>query len=349
MNIAFTICSNNYLAQATVWAESLIAHSQDCIPFIGLCDERSDDIDYSNFPCELIDSDQIGIENFDELWKKYNIVELNTSVKASFFKYLIQKFPEATFIYYFDPDTKIFASLFVFDAKFGHEFDVLLTPHIIKPLILDEKCPGENMFLNNGIYNLGFLGLRVNSAIVGEFLKWWEERTLKIGFDDVKRGLFVDQLWLNLVPIYFDRVKILKEMGFNAAPWNIHERLNISKKDNAVYVMPDGSDLIFYHFSNYKYSIPEVLSSSYNRVKFCDSAVVREMYSNYYKQLIKNGISHFSTIQCMYTIRRRNWFDSNNKNNINIKNLKKVLKNIIPPIFIKLYWWATRLLKNVTK
>ena len=166
MNIAFTICSNNYLAQAKVLIESLLRHSTNLKIYIGLCDEKNNSIDYSQFPCEIIEIKNIGIENFDKLWEKYNIVELNTSVKPSLFKYLIKQNPEAHFIYYFDPDIELFNSLEYLNQEFENNFDVLLTPHILSPISLDNKTPGENIFLNFSYKQLHNITLPVIASII---------------------------------------------------------------------------------------------------------------------------------------------------------------------------------------
>ena len=85
MKIAFTICSNNYLAQAKILCDSLLENNPNYKVVIGLCDELSDSIDYSFFNnIEIINVSKIDIFCFEEIIKKYNIIELNTSIKPSF-------------------------------------------------------------------------------------------------------------------------------------------------------------------------------------------------------------------------------------------------------------------------
>ncbi|MDQ8015272.1 MAG: glycosyltransferase, partial [Flavobacterium nitrogenifigens] len=200
MKIAFTICSNNYLAQAKILEYSLLEKNSDYKFIIGLCDEFSEDIDYSFLEnIEIIPASQFGIYCFDEIIKKYDIVELNTSIKASFFKYLISKYENLETIIYFDPDIQIFNKLSLLE-KYLKEYDILLTPHILNPIGVDDFSPAESSFLNYGIYNLGFLALNPKSQNARDLLDWWEDKTLKIGFSQVSNGLFVDQLWINLVP-----------------------------------------------------------------------------------------------------------------------------------------------------
>jgi len=330
MKIAFTICSNNYLAQAKILGDSLLDKNSDYKFIIGLCDEISEDIDYSFFEnTEIIPASQFGIYCFDEIIEKYDIVELNTSIKASFFKYLISKYENLETIIYFDPDIQIFNKLSLLE-KYLEEDDVLLTPHILNPIGVDDFSPGESSFLNYGIYNLGFLALNPKSQNVRDLLDWWEDKTLKIGFSRVSNGLFVDQLWINLVPIFFNKVKVLHEYGFNAAPWNLHER-NLIVKTNDEFIMTDNSKLVFYHFSSYNYTKPEVFSKHYDRYNSVTlSKEVYKLYSQYHYKLIQNRIDFFSKIKCFYS-------KEEVKVVVKKKSLLKVLiYNIVPPFIIKL-------------
>lgn len=296
MKLAFTICSNNYLAQAKILGDSLLEYNPDYKIIIGLCDKLSDEIDYSFFRnIEIIPVSQINIYCFNEIIEKYDIVELNTSVKPSFFKYFINKYFDLEAIIYFDPDIQIFNDLSLIE-KYLENDDILLTPHIFRPIALDALLPTENLFLNYGIYNLGFLALNPRSDNVIDFLNWWEERTLKIGYNRVCEGLFVDQLWVNLVPIFFNKTRILLNYGCNVAPWNLHER-QLHTSAEKKYVMMDETALYFYHFSSYSYINPTVLSKYYNRYSASDaSPTVLVLYKQYHEKLIDNKVDFFSNI-----------------------------------------------------
>ncbi len=104
MNIAFTICSNNYLAQAKTLGDSFLDHHPDVKFIIGLVDRFDKSFDYSFFSrFEIIPVEDIQINNFDELTAKYNIVELNTAVKPSYIHYIFQNY-QADKLIYLDPD-----------------------------------------------------------------------------------------------------------------------------------------------------------------------------------------------------------------------------------------------------
>ncbi|MEZ4781130.1 MAG: hypothetical protein R2816_06025 [Flavobacteriaceae bacterium] len=329
--LAFTICSNNYLAQAKTLADSLINYSPEYKIVVGLVDELSDEIDYNFFlPHEIVLAKDIGIENFESLFKKYNIIELNTCIKASFFKYIFERFKDLDFTYYFDPDLMFFDSLNKLDKKFT-DFDILLTPHINTPIPLDDSYPHENLFLNYGIFNLGFIGLKRSKNSI-KFLDWWEERTLNFGYINIKEGYFVDQLWINHVPLFFDKVKVLTDYGYNAAPWNLHERSNIKMK-NEKYYMDDSSILTFFHFSAYNYKTPDVISKCYYRYSFDNCPDLKPLFLDYHKKLIQNNIEKISTISCYYIDKKENTPVQNNKLK---KRFNLKLSTFLRELFIKI-------------
>jgi len=203
--IAFTICSNNYLGQAQTLANSILEYNPDYKVLIFLVDKLSSNIDYDFFiPHQIIPVDRIGINNFDDLWKKYDIVELNTCLKASAFKYIFKNY-QTDYTFYFDPDIMLFDNLLELESEFIAN-DILLTPHILSPIEIGDEAPTESLFLNHGTFNLGFIGVK-NTTNSYNFLNWWEERLFKLGFNRIREGLFVDQLWINLVPVFFEKVK----------------------------------------------------------------------------------------------------------------------------------------------
>jgi len=302
--IAFTICSNNYLAQAKTFADSFIIHNPEYTVLIGLVDKYSTDIDYTLFEqYEIVTIESLSIRDFEKLWKRHTIIELNTSIKASFFKYIFEKYKSVQYAFYFDPDMMIFHSIKELEQKFISN-DILLTPHILKPITIDSLWPNENLFLIYGIYNLGFIGVKNNSENTFSFLNWWEEHLMQQCYDKTKDGFFVDQLVINFVPLFFKKVEVLNELGYNAAPWNLQERRQLKSCDEN-YIMEDGSYLTFYHFSSYQYLKPNVISKYFNRNTFENAPDYKSLYDIYLKLLIKNNIETYSKIECHY-IKERN-------------------------------------------
>lgn len=339
MKIAFTICSNNYLPHARVLRNSLIEKNPEYKFYYILVDTLADSLDYkTDLVDDVIPVEQIQIPNFDELIKKYNIIELNTSVKASAFKYLLDKNPSTQKILYFDPDIAILDSLHILENELDVS-EIIITPHILTPLSINEARPNENDFLNYGIYNLGFIGLKNTTQITNKFLLWWEERLLKMCYINENEGLFVDQLWINLVPVFFKGVKILEHPGMNMAPWNLHERM-IKKNENK-YIINLKYDLVFYHFSSFKFErLPQLFTNYDRNNNYMKDEVVVKLYEWYAAKLAEIDHKKYSSINCAFM----KVGNENERSSLSdttpiekVTPLLKLFKYIMPPIFVLLY------------
>jgi hypothetical protein len=308
MKIAFTICSNNYLAQALVLRESLLKHNPDYKFYICLVDKRIDKISY---PENTIEAATLQIPGFDQMVLEYNIIELNTAVKPFFIRKVFQIEP-VSFIFYFDPDIKIFSSLSPLEIVFN-EKSISLTPHALTPLPMDGLMPMENIFLNHGIYNLGFIGVRNIPEIVS-FLNWWCDRLETKCIIDLKEGYFVDQLWINLVPIYFyNLVHIFLHTGLNTAYWNLHER-KISNI-NGIYYVNSEVPLIFFHFSGYNPNKPEFVAKNQNRISFESHPEIIKLFNDYRDDLLEQNYNFYCVQKPFYTLEREKY--------LKMKELKK--------------------------
>lgn len=294
--LAFTICSNNYLAQAVTLGYSLIRHNPDYIFKIGLTDIRNGQINYQSWPFEIVEVSSIGISDFEGMIKRYNIIELNTAVKPFYFRYFFETDSSIGVIVYFDPDILIFGSLNELNDIMIRSA-VVITPHFTTPLN-DNKWQAEEDFLNSGLYNLGFLALK-RDVISGKLIEWWAERLMNKAYINPSKGLFTDQIWINFVPLFFDNVCILKHPGYNMAYWNLHERrlgedLNVIKDDKSY-------PLVFFHFSGYDPLRPDILSKYQDRYNFEERSDIKDIFKDYTEKVIKNGYNTFSGYPSYYS------------------------------------------------
>ena len=290
--IAFTICSNNYLGKAQVLLNSLKVHENVKV-YLFLADQRSPLIDYLKIGFDkVISPEELEIPNLQWQLENYNIIEFNTALKGPAFKYLFSK-TEANILYYFDPDIKVYQPLSLFNHFFNGK-SILLTPHILEPIPFDSLFPGENLFLNHGIYNLGFLGLK-RSEITDSFLLWWNERLANECFIDLKEGFFTDQIWINLVPLLFKDVNVIEHPGFNVAYWNLHDR-SIEYTDNKIKVNKT-VDLFFYHFSSFDPRIENLIPAENARFTFKNRKEMVKLYQNYLNDITKYNDIDYHTIK----------------------------------------------------
>jgi len=132
----------------------------------------------------------------------------------------------------------------------------------------------------------------------------------------------------------------LYNYGFNAAPWNLHER-TIAASNNGTIKMNDDSLLYFFHFSNFKFSAPDKINnlSTYNRYNFTEYPQWRQLYNDYCEQLINNRVETLSDIKCAYIIYQQKYREaqagSNNKFQRLARAAKRVFKEVLPPVVVR--------------
>lgn len=105
--------------------------------------------------------------------------------------------------------------------------------------------------LKYGRFNVAWVGFR-NDVRGRACLAWWAERCLEWCGDEVSKGRFADQRYLDRFPEMFRGVAIIHHPGVDLAPWNLRRhRLSRGASDE---VLVDGEPLIFFHFHGLKSS-----------------------------------------------------------------------------------------------
>lgn len=291
--LAFTICSNNYLAQAKTLGDSWLQYHPDFSFKIVLADVVNPAIDYSFCPYEIVLAHELGISYFKELVQKYGVVELNTAIKPDAFIFLFNS-THSDCIVYLDPDILIFSKLTeLIDSMNLHRFAV--TPHMISCVPDDGESPTDHEILRTGLFNLGFLALR-KSEEVSQFLLWWKSKLRNYCFVDWQANYFYDQSWVSYLPCLWDNYIILKHPGYNMAYWNLHERRVSLLAPHGLYLVNYTSQLRFYHFSDFKPDNPSVLSAHTTRYSFSTRPDLVPLYLEYSRLLRDN---HYELLRGM--------------------------------------------------
>jgi hypothetical protein len=239
--IAFTICARNFLAQAQVLHDGLRRHHPNLSFHVALCDELGE-LEPDAFPFSLMSLNDIGIPDIAGMIDRYNITELNRSIKPFVFLRLFDDFPNKPVVY-FDPDIAILSTLTELEQALEQGADCVLTPHICEPAEYAEMQDGR--MLQFGIYNLGFCALR-DTPEVRRVVSWWGRRLERQCVIDLQAGLFVDQKWADLLPAFIDHTFILRHPGYNVGYWNLSQR-TVRRIDRGWEV--NGLPLRFFHFS----------------------------------------------------------------------------------------------------
>lgn len=288
VNCAFTIVAKNYVGLASILEQSIKRYFTDLDFYIVVADDVADDL-RPLLPANVV----VAHENLaisEELWRdmsfKYDITEFCTSIKPASFKYFFDKGYDKCI--YLDPDICFFSSIGVIYDMLD-EKPIVLTPHLTRIEQLFSGDVSETGIMQTGVFNLGFCGLK-RGNVAEKMLDWWHCRLVTMCFNDVSKGFFTDQKWMDLIPCYFDEdLYISRHLGMNIAPWNFHEREIFV--ENGVYKVryrdeendEESYPLIFVHYSGFDYRNLQQGSIDHKNIecvkRFADIDMIMECYS----------------------------------------------------------------------
>lgn len=267
VHTVFTIGSRNYLAQGAALMQSLatadpLVHRvlvvSDGVPAGLREDARLAGVeirDGADF-CDVLDG----------LAAYYTPIELNTALKPFVLGALLRRSDAGT-VTYLDPDIIVYRPLDAIRAAL-ETASIALTPHLRAPLP-GPASPNDHVILRAGVYNLGFIGVRAEADTI-VFADWWSDQCrfdCRVAFDE---GLFTDQRWVDLAPGFFDSTAILRGPVFNLAYWSLPGR-TLEQGEDGWRV--DGEPLVFFHFSGFDPTRPDLLSRHQDRLKVAPGAL----------------------------------------------------------------------------
>lgn len=254
----FTIVAKNYIGLATILGKSITRFHDDIDFYIFVADELSST---NNVEPNVIEVRQLGLyskKEWTDMAFKYDLTEFCTSVKPACFEYVFSQGYQKG--YYFDPDIYAFSPITeLIEALDNHE--MVLTPQIGFVHVTYAGEHPEWAMNVNGIFNLGFCGIR-NSEKGRTIVAWWKQRLKDNAFADRAVGNFTDQKWMDWMPAFLgEKLYVSHSLGTNMAPWNYFEREIIKKEDGHLYVKDRIGDdatrcdrLVFIHFAGYDYT-----------------------------------------------------------------------------------------------
>lgn len=246
------------------------------------------------------------------LQDKYTPFELCCAIRGIFHLWLFENSKTEQWLM-LDSDMYVFSSLMPI-SNYLNKNDIILTLHSNKPVAIEEVIPHEVGILNHGLYNGGFFGAKRTKNTL-KILEWMSSRLIEYGYSGFLKNskyqqlkLFVDQLWLNFIPIYFDNVHISDDEVLNLGHWNLHQ--GELKNINGKFYFKD-EQVVIAHFSSVPINNPEYVSNH---------------STLYIKQPVINWGIMFNTYK-----RTREKFIINKEKNKSItfyvKKIKKYIKN----------------------
>jgi hypothetical protein len=284
-----TIVARNYLAFAHVLQASLRAHHPR-LPFVVvIIDAENDEPLELPDGCERLAVGALGIPDLRHTCFRHSCQELAVLVKPFLLRHLLDRGRSpAVFI---DPDVLVEGDLTpVLDDARRHA--VTLTPHLLSPLEGDRRVERELNILQSGTFNAGFVAAS-DGTTARRALDWWRDRLVVNCSAAVADGAYYDQRWLDLLPMWFEDVGVLRDPGCNVAYWNLWER---GLRESSQGLLAGGSPLRFFHFSGFDPEAPS--SPSRHAARHWTDDELPEIYARYAKLLLAAG--HRSSRQIPY-------------------------------------------------
>ncbi len=286
--VVCTVVTSNYLHFALALAASVRRVHGELPVVICIADHAEDLLLPASDTITCVYGDQLGIPDWPRFSFQYSAFELSCALKPSVMQYCFTHFA-AQRVVYLDADIQLYGTLSELDAL--TERAIILTPHLLGPLPVDDHLPCYETFLRAGVYNGGFLALH-RSHTADQFLRWWESSLRTACVVRLEDGLFVDQRPLDLVPGLFDGVQILRRPGFHLAYWNLYGQSVQRSKDG--YQLDSGAPVTLFHFSGLDPDDPCTLSKYQDRVHLTRHPVVRQMMKHYVAELDRCGRSQYA-------------------------------------------------------
>lgn len=240
-----TIVTGNYLGTAYALAESIQQFDSGMVLHVLVTDGTGNAYPNANRGVKIHSlKDLKGVQLSDEIIARYSVGEpdkLRWSLKPIFITYLLSRGYEK--IIFTDPDTCYFSD-YSFLFEYLDRNRVLLTPHWRNHNPEVDKANFDLLYVG-GIFNAGFFAANADALPV---LDWWARACLDECEKSFAKGKFVDQSYLNLLPIYFEEVHVLQHRGCNVANWNQRECRRSLSADGGVLIN-EKWPVVFVHFT----------------------------------------------------------------------------------------------------
>jgi hypothetical protein len=172
--------------------------------------------------------------------------------------------------------------------------DLMLTPHSTTAYPDDGEVPNNLEFVQAGHINGGIVYVKKSSETVAA-LEWLVQQTKCKWFVAPRSGMYGDQQWLSLFPIFFnDITHVSMNPAVNIAYWNLHGRRLSEQSDR--FLVNDGLPALLFHFSGFNIPSGGMLSKHSNR-RFDDTteSVIAKLVPMY-ENLLLQSRQHYKTL-----------------------------------------------------
>lgn len=279
-----TIVSEEYLVKGITLYHSLKQQCDNFHLWICCMDETSfnklSKIDLSH--ATIISIKEIETNELKYVKNSRTLQEYCWTLKPQLCLYLLETFKEIDRLVYCDADLYFFSNPKPIFDEWG-----------TYSMFMCSQRADPELGTRYGYYQAGLLGFRQeeNSRNI---LNWWSNKCLDWCFDenDELWNRWGDQKYLEHIPHLFDDVKIIRNIGVNAAPWNLvmNNLYSVHQKNNTT--MLDNSALIIFHFGSLKIINEEEFELwKYENLNFT-SMIIINIYKPYLQALQHTMVSY---------------------------------------------------------
>lgn len=274
MDTFCTIITADYFPYSKVLFDSIRSNSCNAAFHVLVTDGNQKQENNHLFYTDTI-NELLNTEIASRIYKKYaatNTDQFRWALKPVYISWLLNKGYDK--VIFLDPDLYFVSSPEIL-LKELDTASVILTPHWNNPNPLSFE-DGLFSIMRNGMFNAGFAGA---SGQGKDAMNWWAEmchyKTEKLP----ELGIYDDQKYLDLLPIEFENVRILKQRGYNLASWNIDS----SKREivNGKLMINFSYEPVFIHFT--KSTIEHIVNGN--------DALLRPYLDRYIAELKKAGVT----------------------------------------------------------
>lgn len=244
----FTVSDADYAVMALTMFDSVSKFYQDCDLFLFVIGTGTMNRLEGGVNVVYI-GDVLDELDLSQRLAYYLQIELATSVRPHCFEFLFAQNYDR--VIYLDPDIYVFRRMTEVDDLLDGNVNGIVTPHALQSIRSDVAVGGDNVFLQCGIYNMGFFALK-NTSETMRMVVWWKEKLKWQCVVDLPNGFFVDQKWLDFLPAYFDAFHVLRLPTYNLAPWNSEHYKVLSDSKGNFFVDDFDTPVAFIHFSGVK-------------------------------------------------------------------------------------------------
>lgn len=251
MNLCFTAAAINHIKQSLLVRDSFLRHNSGWRFVIIVADIISDRkiieeiIEYRKKGAEFVFlTELLSVCQdfpFGEAVASYESHELESYLKSVGFKYFFKLGCDKVLCV--EPYMKFYNS--VSDAwGMLEKYDAVLTPQMTEPYPENGSMRKNQRIFMSGLTNTGFIAVK-NTPDGNMLIDFWMKYAKDKGgvWKDFK---IHDQPWAVWFPYLSDNVLILKNKGYNAAVWNLHERI-VSIRNGKW--LADDSPLVCFNFT----------------------------------------------------------------------------------------------------